>query len=103
MKRDMATVTAYRRPMGYQQLTNAQLQASIGLTLPANAGLLGVGFAMVQCQGGTVRWRDDGTAPTAAIGMTIASGGELDYVGEMSAIRFITASGTPIVDISYYE
>lgn len=101
---DNVSITGYRRPLGYQQLTNAVLQASVGLTIPTlPAGSPGPGFLVIQCQAGAVRWRDDGSAPTSTVGMLIQSGGELTYVGEVRAIRFITSSGTPICDASIYE
>lgn len=104
MKKDEATVTGYRRPLGYQQISNAALASAVGLTLPTlPAGSLGVGYVVIQCQGGTVRWRDDGTAPSASVGMTIPQGAELDYVGEPSAIKFIVSTGSPTLDVSFYE
>ena len=98
----MATVTGYRRPLGYQQLDNTTLQSAVNLTLPANPAGLIPGYAVIQCQGGAVRWRDDGISPTATVGMTIPANGELDYCGDMSKIQFIVSSGTPIVDVSIY-
>jgi hypothetical protein len=100
--RDASAVSAYRRPMGYQQISNASLQASIGLTLPANANGWAPGYVVIQVQGGNVRWRDDGVAPTAAVGMTLPSGAELDYSGDLSMLRFISSSLVPILDVSYY-
>jgi hypothetical protein len=94
--------TGYRRPLGYQQLTTAMLQSSVGFTMPTVPAGMSVGYAVVQCNGGTVRWRDDGVAPTATVGMSIASGAELDYVGEMTAIRFISSSSEPTCDVSLY-
>jgi len=79
----------------YQQLT---VTGSVGLTVPTGAT-----YAIIQCEGGVVRWRDDTTAPTASIGMRLLADGELFYDGSLSAIRFILSSGTPILNISYYR
>ena len=98
----MAMVTGYRRPLGYQQIVSGGLGSAVGFTLPASVAGLIPGYAIVQCQGGTVRWRDDGTPPTNTVGMTIPANGELDYCGDMSAIQFISSSGTPTLDISIY-
>ena len=107
MKPSMATVAGYRRPLGYAQLTAAQLAASIGLTLPTLPADTQIGLAVIQAEGAPVRWRDDGVAPTASVGMRIYSSttvsGELDYVGDMTAIRFILESGSPLVNVSFYE
>ena len=93
---------SYQRPLGYQQISATTLVASTGLNLPTPPVGRPIMAAVIQCNGGTVRWRDDGTNPTASIGMSLATGSELDYYGEMTAIKFIVSSGTPILDISYY-
>ena len=101
--RSGAEVTAYRRPLGYSQILNATLAASTGIVFPTFPGGSLPGYAIIQCQGGTVRWRDDGTAPTSTVGMSLATGEELDYSGDLTMIRFISSAGTPILDISLYE
>lgn len=97
-----ATITGERRPLGYQQVTPTGTAAGVTPpAVPAASGLV-PGYMVVQCNGGVVRWRDDGTAPTASIGMSIADGSEMNYVGDFYAIQFILSSGTPILDISFY-
>ena len=88
----------YRAPTGYQQVLNATLQSAAGLAPPAKTC-----YAMIQANGGAVRWRDDGTNPTATIGMLLPAGGELDCTTNLNAIKFIAASGTPVLDINYYQ
>lgn len=101
----MGTVSGYRRPMGYQQILAATLAASTGLTLPtvANSGLV-PGYAVIQCDvaSASVRWRDDGTAPTSTVGMILSTGQELDYSGDLTMIRFIVATGAPILNVTFY-
>lgn len=80
--------------LGYQQILPS---TSTGLTVPATAT-----YAIIQAEGQAVRWRDDGTAPTAAIGMVIGVGGELSYDGNLNAIRFIEAAATAKLNVSYY-
>jgi hypothetical protein len=85
-------------PLGYQQISAATLAASTGLTIPAGATI-----ALVQIDTAPVRWRDDGTAPTASIGMQIAAAGSLAFGGaSLFAVRFIAASGSPILNASFY-
>lgn len=98
----ITTIPGYLRPCGYQQILAATLAASTGFTLPTVINGQPVLFAVVQCNSGNVRWRDDGTAPTSTVGLTLAAGAELDYSAEMTAIRFIVSSGSPILDIAYY-
>jgi hypothetical protein len=48
------------------------------------------------------RWRDDGTAPTATVGMQLFVGSELNYHGPLEAIQFIDGAGTNKINITYY-
>ena len=89
---------------GYQQITN--LTASVGLTIPTTApdGLNAKPvFALIVAEGAGVRWRDDGTAPTASIGMPLAVGVPLQYDGDLTKIRFIQQAATGIINVSYYS
>lgn len=102
--RDTASVSAYRRPLGYQQLTLTP--AAQQLTLPANVAGFVVGYCVIQCDGSATtdyaRWRDDGTDPTATVGMQLFQGQELDYSGDLSKLSFIIGNGAPILNVSYY-
>jgi hypothetical protein len=89
---------------GYQQITN--LSASVGLTIPTTApdGLNAKPvFALIIAEGAPVRWRDDGTAPTASVGMPLPVGVPLQYDGDLTRIRFIQQSASGILNISYYS
>ena len=104
--RDSASVSAIRRPLGFQQLTLTG--SAQKLTLPTvNTNLsMTVGFAVIQCTGAATTdyasWRDDGTAPTNTIGLQLFSGQELDYSGDVTALQFIIGSGSPVLNIAYY-
>src|SRR3974390_2361666 len=92
-----ATVSGARRPLGYQQIT---LSASaVKLTPPVPPAGNVVGYVVIQCAGAAATdyagWRDDGTAPTAAIAMRLFSGQELDYTGDPYNIQFILGRGSP--------
>lgn len=104
--RDGATVSAYRRPLGYQQLS-VTASPVVGFTLPTPPSGSQVGYAVVQCEGSAatdyVRWRDDSTDPSASVGMKLFSGQELDYSGDMYKIKFILGTGTCSINISYYS
>jgi len=49
-----------------------------------------------------VRWRDDGVAPTASIGMPLAAGVTLQYDGDLTQIQFIQYGGTAELNVTYY-
>lgn len=70
----MQMLQIYERPLGYQQITN--LSAAVGLTVPPGTKLI-----LIQPEGQAVRWRDDGTAPTATVGYPLTIGSELRYTG----------------------
>ena len=89
---------------GYQQI--ATVSSSVGLTVPTLApdGLNAKPvFALIIAEGAPVRWRDDGTAPTASVGMPLAVGVPLQYDGDLTKIRFIEQSASAKLNISYYS
>jgi hypothetical protein len=57
----------------------------------------------VTVEGQAVRWRDDGTSPTAAVGNPVQAGAQLVYSGALSAIQFIQQAASATLDVSYYQ
>lgn len=82
-------------PKGFQQITS--LASAVGLTVPAGAQ-----YARIQSTTQAVRWRDDGTAPTASVGMHLATNTDLWYDGNLSAIQFIQEAASAVLNVSYY-
>lgn len=83
-------------PLGFQQITD--VSAAVGLTVPAGATV-----AIIVAFTQAVRWRDDGTNPTAAIGIPLAVSTEFQYVGNLNAIKFFQISASAQLNISYYR
>lgn len=85
------------KPLGYQQLTN--LTSATALTVPAGAR-----FARLRAETADVRFRDDGTAPTAAVGdlLRATDTAGLMYDGNLKAIQVIAAAAGAILNVSYY-
>lgn len=81
--------------LGYQQITS--LSAATALTIPTGATM-----ALITPETQAVRWRDDGTNPTASVGMPVAVGESLNYDGDLSRIRFIEQTASAKLNISYY-
>lgn len=81
--------------LGYQQITS--LSSSTALTVPAGATL-----ALIVPETQNVRWRDDGVAPTATVGMLVPANSSMSYDGDLKAIRFIAATSGAILNVSYY-
>jgi len=84
------------QPRGFQSITS--LAAAAGLTVP----VAGASFAVINPEGQSVRWRDDGTDPTAAVGMLIPKDAEFTYQGDLSAIKFIETTSGAKLNVSYY-
>ena len=88
-------------PLGYQQFT--ALASAQTLTVPAGAEVAYIAATMSVA--GYVRYRDDGTAPTAAIGMTLPSGlAPFLYNGDLRKVQFIMGSTGTLTsfDVIYY-
>ena len=91
-------------PVGYQQLTS--FATATKLTVPSTAF-----YALINVEGtvgtDTVRWRDDGTAPTTTVGMLMNSSGSSSWPpfllqGDLASYQFIVAGGSPKLNVSYY-
>lgn len=84
-------------PLGFQAITS--LSTAQSLTAPAGAT-----HALVHAETNAVRWRDDGTAPTASVGMYLnTTDTPFFYSGTLSAVQFIAVSGSPVVNVLYYK
>ncbi len=83
------------RPLGYEQVTG--LNAVKSLTVPPGTSLV-----LITATGQQVRWRDDGTNPTASVGYPLPAGGELVYTAAPSALRFIESTSGATLDVMYY-
>lgn len=89
--------------LGYQQITS--LSSATGLTVPAkdvNGLKMTPSIAIIVAETQGVRWRDDGTAPTASVGMPLAAGVAFQYDGDLSKIQFIEQTASAKLNISYY-
>lgn len=83
------------KPLGHQQITD--VSAATSLTVPAGAQR-----ALLCPQTQAVRFRDDGTDPTATVGIHIGAGERFLYEGNLSTIKLIQEAAGAKLDISYY-
>lgn len=81
--------------LGYQQITS--LSSATALTVPSGATL-----AIIVPETQAVRWRDDGTDPTASVGMPVPISTVLSYDGDLNRIRFIEQAASAKLNVSYY-
>lgn len=88
--------------LGFQPIT--MLTTSTALTLPSGAA---TGYlprmAAIQADTQNIRWRDDGTDPTASVGMRLLVGETLYYDGELTKLRLIEEVVGAKANISYYS
>lgn len=82
-------------PLGYEQITG--LSAAKGLTPVAGAR-----FALIVPESQNVRFRDDGTDPTASVGMQLTAGTYLEYTGNLGRLRFIEEAASAKINVTYY-
>lgn len=90
--------------LGYQQI--ASLSSAQSLNVPTVDPVTGLNakpsIALITPETQGVRWRDDGTAPTASVGMPLAAGVTLQYDGDLTKIKFIEQTASAKINISYY-
>ncbi|MES2367615.1 MAG: hypothetical protein V4563_17195 [Pseudomonadota bacterium] len=84
-------------PTGY---TQTLINASTALVIPPDATM-----AVISVEVQAARWRDDGVAPSAAIGMPLAVGSEFVVTGaaELAALRFIGQVAGCLLNASFYR
>jgi hypothetical protein len=59
-------------------------------------------IAAIIVHGQAARWRDDGTAPTASVGMYLPADTPFVYDGDLNAIQFIEVTSGAELNVSYY-
>lgn len=63
----------------------------------------GASEAFVVCETQPVRWRDDGTNPTASIGVLLPINTAFPYIGSLARIKFIETTASATCSVSYYQ
>ena len=89
----METTPIGYTPMGFQTLSPV---AATFLTPPVGARV-----AIMSATTAAVSWRDDGVAPTAAVGIQIPAGTTFQYTGNLATFQAISATG--VLNVSYYR
>lgn len=95
------------QPLGYAQLTSidsSTLVSSATFGTATSAGIpAGTSLLIIIPQTQAIRWRDDGTAPTATVGYPLAVGQELRYTGRGQAnLRVISQVAGAAINITAY-
>jgi hypothetical protein len=88
---------AYENPIGFEQITLSASSASALTQTP------GARKADIQIEGGQVRWRPDGTAPTTTVGWLLQDGDQFSTADGQSLpnCKFIAVSDNPVLNVIY--
>ena len=84
--------------------------SAVSLTLPGSATTrIKPSHAIINVVGANIRWRADGTAPTATAGILVAAGsnvefmdGTLNYQSIIERFQAIAASGTATLEVAFF-
>lgn len=87
---------ALGQSLGFESL-GALNTAKALAAIPAGATV-----AVVSPSAQAVRWRDDGTNPTASVGMPIAVGASQSFSGNLAALKFIEQAASATLNVTYY-
>ena len=95
------------RSLGHAQsgaVDASTLVSSLTFGSAGTAGIpAGTALLLITPQTQAIRWRDDGIAPTAAVGYPLAAGSELRYTGtNMAALRVISQVAGAIINVAAY-
>ena len=95
-----ASYRAERSPEGYGQVTVSTTAVALP-SIPKSAS-----YAIVNISSQPVRYRDDGTNPTATVGMPAVAGDEIVLVSpaQIKAFKVIRSGGTDAeLNVLYYS
>lgn len=99
----VAPIVAWK-PIGYTQITVGGAAVGLG---SGSLGAIPVDtiMALIEVEAAAIRWRDDGTPPTANVGMPLYPNQEFQYsvAGGFSQIQFIAQSGTATLNVTFYK
>lgn len=89
------------KPTAYEQLTVSS--SAVGLTASKYKPSTGrpANLAFIRVAGGNVRYRQDGTDPTASVGVPVNVGETLNLEGDLASYKFIRQSVDATLDIEY--
>lgn len=86
----------FLKAAGFVQITGITPARGLG-TIPPGSQV-----ALVQCEAVAVRWRDDGTAPTATVGNLLNPGDTMSFDQRLDKIMVIQTAAGSILNVSFY-
>lgn len=103
-RRDWKVADGNLEPLGYARYDTLSSAVSLsdspaaGIAKPAAARL-----ALFVVKDQAVRWRDDGSAPTASAGIPIEVDIPFWYNGDLDALQFIEVTAGAELNVAYYN
>lgn len=90
--------------LGYAQDTSISAASNLPSipTTDKNGNKQAPTIAVIIAETQSVRWRDDGTAPTASVGMLLPVNTPFVYDGDLNKIQFIETTASASLSVSYY-
>lgn len=103
LAQNVRTVPGIYVPDGYCQITVLTSAVNLVTASCSTGSVPAQGIVAEICVSGqAIRYRDDGTAPTASIGIPVAAGTCFQYAGNIAKLSVIQQSATATVDASFY-
>lgn len=96
MANNVTSIPGHLVPNGYSQITS--VAAAVGISPPDNSVV-----AFIQPESQNVRWRDDGTNPTASVGNRLFADDILIYTGDMTTLKIIQEAASAKLNITFYR
>lgn len=83
----------------------ALLYTFLDATLVSGSNVIaGVDYVIVQPESQNIRWRDDGTAPTASVGHLIVANQTYVFTrSQFARLRFIETAASATVNVTAYK
>ena len=95
--------TAMLVNLGFKQFTGALAAAKSLAQINGGAIPEGATIALVAVENQSVRWRDDGTDPTATVGHLLTAGTYVWFTQWLSKINFIQVTAGATLTVSFYK
>ena len=90
-------------PGGAGTYTTSQATTSSAASLTTGGIPNGATLAVLSVEGAGIRYRDDGIAPTAGVGMPLATGQAFTYQSTLTMLQIIQQSASATVDLAFYR
>lgn len=90
------------RSAGYCQITSLSGAVALVTASCSTGSVPPVAFAEICVSGAPIRYRDDGTNPTASIGVPVGAGVCFQYSGNIASLTMIQQSAGAKVDVLFY-